>query len=252
MAANYVNLIRAHQPGGPYALLDYSFGGLIDTDFQAGALPLIEKLPPSLRQVRLACEKAFMAYNPPRSSQGGYILPLSGTPSVLLRSAVGAAVSSSEVIPSALNFDALRFAIVPATRTARCSPYWIRWPGLGPAMTKVRRATSSAGGITRHRCPGQPYNDNAGAKCQRTRRRGRGLPLIYCQVSGRWTSGACGEPRQQFKQRLGKVERPLERARSRPASASAHTARSDRWHPAPPSARTHPRSEIPPVPESGP
>jgi acetoacetyl-CoA synthetase len=142
MAADYIGLIRAHQPEGPYTLLGYSFGGLlayeiatrlnrmgesvdflglIDTDVQDGALPLKEwlrfrlarlvhlrqrteslgaagalkrfwekarhlprhhgatrteledgahmNLPPVLRQVRLACEHALAAYNPPRYAQ---------------------------------------------------------------------------------------------------------------------------------------------------------------------------------------
>ena len=72
MAADYCNLIRARQPRGPYALMGYSFGGLlafeiasrlarigekveflglIDTDVQAGALPFVKQL--SFRVKRL-------------------------------------------------------------------------------------------------------------------------------------------------------------------------------------------------------
>jgi acetoacetyl-CoA synthetase len=137
MAADYIGLIRTRQPQGPYALLGYSFGGLlayeiacrlsragetvdflglVDTDVQAGALPLTKwlsfrlerlmhlkrrtaglgaarslmrfwerrrqtphqhetlrteiegavdlNLPPILRQVRTACERAFATYKP--------------------------------------------------------------------------------------------------------------------------------------------------------------------------------------------
>src|SRR4051812_25966316 len=139
MAADYVTLIRERQPNGPYALIGYSFGGLlayeiavrlsrtgepiefvglVDTGVQDGALPLVPwlrfrlerlthfrhrsealgiaglfkrvwtklwrqpqhtsilrvdpntnehtNLPPVLRQVRIACEKAFDDYTPPR------------------------------------------------------------------------------------------------------------------------------------------------------------------------------------------
>jgi len=138
MAADYVDLIRASQPEGPYSLLGYSFGGvlafevamrltrmgetveflgLIDTGVRSGALPFIDqlrfcakktadvarglrelgglqaigrvwerarelpsrlahagpqskaaildRLPPVLRRVRVACEMAHATYTPP-------------------------------------------------------------------------------------------------------------------------------------------------------------------------------------------
>jgi acetoacetyl-CoA synthetase len=126
MATDYSDLIRRHQANGPYTLMGYSFGGLlayeiairlrqmgfdvdfiglIDTNVQAGALPVGEwlsfyierakhlcsriaslqlggsvkrlmqkmagreagsmQLPPILSQVRYACQKAFYDYDPP-------------------------------------------------------------------------------------------------------------------------------------------------------------------------------------------
>jgi acetoacetyl-CoA synthetase len=78
MAADYVDLIRAHQPDGPYTLLGYSFGGLlayeiavrlsrmgetldflglIDTDVQAGALPMLEWLRFRLARLLHFCQR---------------------------------------------------------------------------------------------------------------------------------------------------------------------------------------------------
>jgi len=171
LSAEYVEMLRAFQPGGPFLLLGWSLGGTLAFDMAqrlaaAGervpqvvmvdaSIPWVAPLPPEREIVRRFLGDLLATIGAPTAAVGSW---LDGQPEQADGTTLFAAAEQAGVLPDDLDSDLLtdRYPVFRAHLEAlfgyevttpydgavthliasESPPHWMRWDGVAPRLTE--------------------------------------------------------------------------------------------------------------------